>query len=329
MKRVFISIIALAAALNLCACGDKSEHKSKNKEKSSSKVETQDKTEKETQPDLADNYTMVDAFEKSFLKVYGTYPDNFTAFFCTADSDYNRKIDYDCMMKVADAEKIIIEVKADYSKYEDDLNEMGYKFESDTKTYELSLDDMKNTPYYDYQPCYDYSTRLLKKNQLTDENISAITEHCYNRITSPENIEKICVLIPKTSVFLEDYTFTDKSETGVMTESYQYKPEMLQRVPSNQVFVINRSFSIMTDEWSEKINTFGVELENGEIVECDMPSTAGILDENGIEDKNEAAKQQLEIRQLEEANEYFEKILDSYKKQDYDFEVVEIPITKD
>ena len=327
MKRAFISIIALAAALNLCACGDNSENKSKSREKSSSKVETQDKTEKETLPDMENKYTMVDAFDKSFLKVYGTYPDNFTAFFCTADSDYNRKIDYDCVIKVADAEKIIIEVKADYSKYEDDLKEMGYKFESDTKTYELSLDDMKNSPYHDYQPCYDYSTRLLKKSQLTDENINMITEHCYNRITSPENIEKIYALIPKTSVFLKDYTFTDKFETGVSSEGY--KKEMLQKVPSNQVFVINRSFSIMTDEWSEKINTFGVELENGEIVECDMPSTAGILDVNGIEDKNEAAKQQLEMRQFEEANEYFEKILDSYKKQGYDFEVVEIPITKD
>ena len=228
---------------------------------------------------------------------------------------------------VADAEKIIIEVKADYSKYEDDLKEMGYKFESDTKMYELSLDDMKNTPYYDTEPCYDYSTRLLKNSQLTDENINAITEHCYNRLTSPENIEKVYVLLPTTSVFLEDYLFADKIETGVRSDGY--KEELIQKIPANQVFVINKTFSSMTDEWSEKINTFGVELENGAIVECDMPSTAGILDENGIEDKNEAAKQQLEMRQLEEANEYFEKILDSYKKQGYDFEVVEIPITKD
>lgn len=319
MKRVFISIIALAAALNLCACGDKSEHKSKSREKSSSKVETQDKTEKETLPDLANNYTMVDAFEKSFLKVYGTYPDNFTAFFCTADSDYNRKINYDCVMKVADAEKIIIEVKADYSKYEDDLKELGYKFESDTKTYELSLDDMKNSPNHDYRPCYDYSTRLLKKSQLTDENINAIREHCYNRITSPENIEKIYALIPKTSLFLEDYTFTDKSETGVKTESYQYKPEMLQKVLSNQVFVINRTFSITTDEWSEEINTFGVGLENGEIVSCEMPSPPIIYDESG---------NQSFAKIDEEVNACFEKILDSYKKQGYDFEVVEIPIAK-
>ena len=320
MKRVFISIIALAAALNLCACGDNSENKSKSREKSSSKVETQDKTEKETLPDMENKYTMVDAFDKSFLKVYGTYPDDFTAFFCTADSDYNQKINYDCMMKVADAEKIIIEVKADYSKYEDDLKEMGYKFESDTKRYELSLDDMKNSPYYDNQPCYDYSTRLLKNSQLTDKNINAITEHCYNRITSPENIEKIYVLIPKTSVFLEDYTFTDKSGTGVKTESYQYKPEMLQKVLSEQVFVVHRTFSITTDEWSEEINTFGVELENGEIVRCEMPSTPGILDENGNYSYAKVG---------EEMNVYFEKILDSYKKQGYDFEVVEIPIAKD
>ena len=46
MKRVFISIISLAAALNLCACGDNSENKTKSREKSNSKVATQDTTEK-------------------------------------------------------------------------------------------------------------------------------------------------------------------------------------------------------------------------------------------------------------------------------------------
>ncbi|SEH46641.1 hypothetical protein SAMN02910265_00828 [Ruminococcus flavefaciens] len=84
MKRVFISIVALAATLNLCACGDNSENKSKNREKSNSKVETQHTTEKETLPDVANKYTMVDAFDKIDGRFSGVYPTDLSFFYNTS-----------------------------------------------------------------------------------------------------------------------------------------------------------------------------------------------------------------------------------------------------
>ncbi|MBQ6252438.1 hypothetical protein [Ruminococcus sp.] len=143
MKRVFISIIAFAAALNLCACSDNSEHKSKSNDRTSSKVETQDKTEKETLPDIANKYTMVDAFENVEPDIYNEkYPNEMWLTLLTRGSIYGGKMKYHCIIKSMDTEKIVIEAKADTDEYTEDLKEMGYKFESNVKTYEIDINQI-------------------------------------------------------------------------------------------------------------------------------------------------------------------------------------------
>ena len=143
MKRVFISIIALAAALNLCACGDNSENKSKSREKSSSKVETQEKKEKETLPDIVNKYTMVDAFENVEPHIYNEkYPNEMWVSLLTRDSIYGGKIKYHCIIKSMDTERIVIEAKADTDEYAEDLKEMGYKFSTYIKTYEIDINQI-------------------------------------------------------------------------------------------------------------------------------------------------------------------------------------------
>ena len=298
MKRVFISIIAIAVALNLCACSDNSEHKSKNKEKTSSKVETQEITEKETFPIDNNKYTMVDAFENITIKFSETYPSNISFFFNTSESTYNNKIDYDCVIKTADLDKIVIEAKADYSKYEDDLKEMGYMFESDTKEYEISTDEI--------------TTNILSENQLTEENVQAILDWC--KLSSDlEYIDKIYVLMPKNGEFLKEYKCTDKVETGV--SSLGCLEEMENKLPSNQIFMIRN-----TPTSGYKVFSFGVKLEKGKIMECSQIDSEGKRDDNG----------QVITETIDEnsINDYFNDILEYYKSEGYSFELKEIQITK-
>ena len=303
MKRVFISIVALAATLNLCACGDNSENKSKSREKSRSKVETQDTTEKETLPDIANKYTMVDAFDKIDISFSGVYPTDLSFFYNTSESDYNQKIDYDCTIKVADTEKIIIEVKADYSKYEADLEEMGYKFETDSKTYEYSTDDIW--------------ANLLREDQLTDENVKAIMEHIYNYICDEEHKDDIIgvyALLPKEEVFLSDFKCSDNGDTGLTSSGYE--KELLQKLPSKQIFVISKFQNSFSEETEYKINSFEIRFEKGEVAECTNPNLERLIDENG----------RFTEETIDEANygEYFNKLLAAYEQKGYSFDVKEI-----
>lgn len=308
MKRVFISIIALAAALNLCACGDNSENKTKSKEKSNSKVETRDTTEKETIPDIANKYTMVDAFDKIDVSFSGVYPTDLSFFYNTSESDYNQKIDYDCTIKVADTEKIIIEVKADYSKYESDLEEMGYKFETDSKMYEYSTDDIW--------------ANLLREDQLTDENIMAIMEHIYNYICDEEHKDDIIgiyALLPKEEAFLSGFKCSDNGETGL--DSSGYKEELLQKIPSKQIFVITKSQPMFSEGPEYEIESFEIRFEKGKVAQCTNPNLERLIDENG----------RLIEETIDETNygEYFKKIIAAYEQKGYSFEVKEIQIPKE
>ncbi|SHM59816.1 hypothetical protein [Ruminococcus flavefaciens] len=306
MKRVFISIVALAATLNLCACGDNSENKSKNREKSNSKVETQHTTEKEILPDVANKYTMVDAFDKIDGSFSGVYPTDLSFFYNTSESDYNQKISYDCTIKVADTEKIIIEVKADYSKYEADLEEMGYKFETDSKMYEYSTGDIL--------------TNLLREDQLTDENVKTIKEHIYSTICSEESKENILgvyALLPKEEVFLSDFKCYDNGETGLTSSGYE--KELLQKIPSKQFFVISKSQKNFSEETEYEINSFEVRFEKGKVAQCTNPNSEYLLDENG----------RVVEETIDETNygEYFNKILAAYEQKGYSFDVKEITDT--
>ncbi|MCR4795817.1 MULTISPECIES: hypothetical protein [Ruminococcus] len=67
---------------------------------------------------------------------------------------------------------------------------MGYKFETDSKMYEYSTDDIL--------------ANILREDQLTDENIKAIKDHIYSTICSEESKENILgvyALLPKEEVF--------------------------------------------------------------------------------------------------------------------------------
>lgn len=303
MKKALFTTIALAAVLSLSSCGDNSENKTKSRERSNSKVETQDTTEKETLPDIANKYTMVDAFDKIDISFSGVYPTDLSFFYNTSESDYNQKINYDCTIKVADTEKIIIEVKADYSKYEAELEEMGYKFETDSKMYEYSTDDIL--------------ANLLREDQLTDENIKAIMEHIYNYICSEEHKENIIgvyALLPKEEVFLNDFKCSNNGDTGLTTSGYQNK--LLQKIPSKQIFVISKFQNNFSEETEYTINSFEVNFEKGKVVQCTNPNIERLIDENG----------RFTEETIDEANygEYFNKILAAYEQKEYSFDVKEI-----
>jgi len=186
MKKTKYIVIALVAVLSLSSCSDNSSHKSKSREKTSSKAETQQVTEKETLPDNVNKYTMVDAFEKITTDFSGVYPTDFKFFYNTYDSTYCGKIDFDCNIKRADCDKIEIEAKADYTKYEDDLKEMGYEFESDNKTYEIKTNEI--------------ITNLLREEQLTDENVKAIIDYFSSTVMDRSCIEKVYALIPSNNI---------------------------------------------------------------------------------------------------------------------------------
>lgn len=298
MKKTFITAIALAAALSLSACGDKSQNKDNIKQ------EAPKATEEVTLPDVVSEYTKVDAFDKIIVDISGAYP-GFTFFFNTSESIYNKKIDYDCTIKTADLEKIVIEAKADYSKYENDLREMGYEFETDTKIYEISTDEIK--------------THLLREEQLTDENLNEIISHV-TRYCDPEYIvnNKIYALMPKDNVFLEDYKCTDKLSTGVSSSGYL--DYLLQRIPESQFFMITNapSNSPFDESIYYEVHNFDVEFENGKVSYCGYPQKDGIKDEYG----------RIVEEELDETNidDYFDRLLSRYQDEGYTFEVKEIPL---
>ncbi|MCR4795818.1 MAG: hypothetical protein K5898_11780 [Ruminococcus sp.] len=91
MKKTKYIVIVLVAVLSLCSCGDNSSKMSKSREKTSSTAEMQKETEKITQPDIDNNYKMVDAFDKIKTDIFGVYPTDFKLFYNTSESDYNQK----------------------------------------------------------------------------------------------------------------------------------------------------------------------------------------------------------------------------------------------
>lgn len=293
MKKTKYIVIALVAVLSLSSCSDNSSHKSKSREKTSSTVEMQKETEKTTQPDVDNNYTMVDVFDKIKTDFSGVYPTDFKFFYNTSESDYNQKIDYDCTIKCADTEKIIVEVKADYSKFEADLKEMGYKFETDSKIYEYSTDGIL--------------ANLLREDQLTDENIKVVKDHIYSTICSEENILGVYALLPKEEVFLSDFKCSDNGETGLTSSGHE--KELLQKIPSKQIFVIEKYKSNFSEETEYDIESFEVRFENGKVAQCTNPER--LIDET-----------------IDETNygEYFNKILADYEQKGYSFDIKEIQI---
>lgn len=306
MKRVFISIIAIVAALNLGACSDNSEPKSKIKEKTSSKVETQDTTEKETLPVDDNKYTMVDAFDKITTDLSGIYPTDFHLFYNTYDSTYCGKIDYDCTIKSADLDKIVIEAKADYSKYEDDLKERGYKFESDSKIYEIDLNEISSNELY---------TNILHEDQLTDENIKTIIDYFSSTVMDKSCIEKVYALIPANNlVFLEDYNCTDKFDGAVSSDGYEEK--LRCKIPKEQIFVITNSYYSGYEVYS-----FEVWIKNNVIEQCVLPHKNGVRDESG---------QLIDTKPSESSiDDYFAKTLSWYREKGDSFKVKEITIPKE
>ena len=261
----------------------------------------QKETDKTTQPGVDNNYTMVDAFDKIKTDISGVYPTDFKFFYNTSESDYNQKIDYDCTIKRADTEKIIVEVKVDYSKYEADLKEMGYKFENDSKIYEYSTDDIL--------------ANLLREDQLTDENIKVIKDHIYSTINHDqvnqikENILEVYALLPKEEVFLSNFKCSDNGETGLTSSGHE--KELLQKIPSKQIFVIEKYKSNFSEETEYDIESFEVRFENGKVAQCTNPNPERLIDET-----------------IDETNyvEYFNKILADYEQKGYTFDIKEIQI---
>ena len=295
MKKSLFTAIALAAVISLNSCGDKPENKSKSKIKEKPEITT----EAPTSPVEDDKYTVIDAFENITIEFSDSYPSNIRFFYNTSESTYNNKIDYDCMVKTADLDKIVIEAKADYSKYEDDLKEMGYMFESDTKLYEISTDEI--------------TTNILRESQLTDENVQTIMEWC-ELIADREYIDKIYVLMPKDGMFLKEYKCTDKGETGIL--SSECWKEMENKIPSNQIFVIRN-----TPTSGYEVFSFGVKLEKGKITECTRLNSEGRRDSN-----NQVITESVDEKNI---NDYFNDILEYYKSKGYSFDLKEIQIPRE
>ncbi len=301
MKKAFITTIALVAVLSISSCSDNSSHKSKSREKTSFKAETQQVTEKETLPDIVNKYTMVDAFEKITTDFSGVYPTDFKIFYNTYDSAYCGKIDFDCTIKRADCDKIEIEAKADYSKYEADLKEMGYEFESDNKMYEINTNEIL--------------TNILREDQLTDENVKNIIDYFSSTVMDKSCIEKVYALIPSNNiVFLDNYICTDKFDGAASSNGYE--KEMKCKIPKEQIFVItNSSYS------GYEVYSFEVWIKNNVIEQCVIPNKNGVRDESGqlIDGKPSEAS----------IDDYFAKTISWYKEQGYSFKVKEIPIPKE
>ena len=112
MKRVFISIVALAAALNLCACGNKSEHKTKQesekKNENNIDIEIETITEKTTKKGVVNEIALVDPFETLSISIdneKSAYPECLDIKLDYGEKDFSSQIDYKANIKSADNKK--------------------------------------------------------------------------------------------------------------------------------------------------------------------------------------------------------------------------------
>ncbi|MDD7515126.1 hypothetical protein [Ruminococcus flavefaciens] len=201
MKRVFISIVALAAALNLCACGNKSEHKTKQESEKKTEnnidIEIETITEKTTKKGVVNEIALVDPFETLSISIdneKSAYPECLDIKLDYGEKDYSSQIDYKANIKSADNKKIVLEVKAvpDEAALEDLFGDMKYKIVSDTREYDL--------------PIGDVPICLLDNSLLTKENLESIDKMCHEVVD-----ERIKYSIDN-EVFEHDHTGDDEYE---------------------------------------------------------------------------------------------------------------------
>ena len=170
MKRVFISIIALAAALNLCACGNnKTEDKSEEKIENTSGIEIETVTEKTTKPGVVNEIALVDPFETLSISIdneKSSYPECLDVKLDYGEKDFSSQINYKANVKSADNQKIVIEIMAEPNEeaLEKLFGDMKYRIVSDKREYDLSINDVPIC--------------LLDNSLITNENLESIDKIC-------------------------------------------------------------------------------------------------------------------------------------------------------
>ncbi|MCR5599427.1 MAG: hypothetical protein K6G33_01595 [Ruminococcus sp.] len=201
MKRVFISIIALAAALNLCACGNKSEDKSKSKKETKSEttlgIEIETVTERTTKPGVVNEIAIVDPFETLSLSLdndKSAYPECLDIKMDYGKKDFSEQIEYKAKLISADDDKIVVEVTAnpDEAAFEELFGDMEYKINGETREYEISVEEAP--------------VCLLDNSLLTNENLESIDKLCREVVD-----QRIQYLID-TEIIEHDHTGDDDYE---------------------------------------------------------------------------------------------------------------------
>lgn len=199
MKRSLI-IVASAAFLSLCACGDKSDHKSKSKSDihSDTNVNIEIETITELHPgNVKEEIALVDPFETLSLSIdneKSEYPECLDIVLNYGAKDYSEKFDYKAKIILADKKKMKVEVEAvpNEEALEELFGGMKYKIKEDTKEYELAIDSVP--------AC------LIDNSVLTNEILESIDKLCRETVD-----ERIKYLID-TEIIAHDHTGDDDYE---------------------------------------------------------------------------------------------------------------------
>ena len=296
MKKALFTTIALTAVLSLSSCGDNSTHTTE----ISGKDKPQTTTEAVT---LADELTEVDVFENCEIHIDDAYehcyPNNLY-FFMTTITDENDvlkdKVDYKCTI-TGDCNKIVAEVMVDKEKCNEALKDDGLKIKSDSKTFEIDLNETK--------------TQLIRKEQLSEEVINTLTEQI--NATWYNKPDKIYALLPKDeTIFFKDFECNNSKHE--IWETGQYgTPDIDNKLPESQIIGF-----VPYDE------------EHTQIIECNPQFKEGkLLDWYQCSDyrvKRDDGRYESKLSNAE-VNDVFDSMISQLREEGYEFEVVEIPVT--
>lgn len=199
MKKALFTTIAIAATLSLCACGDKSETKSKSKSETKSEntlgIEIETITERTTKPGVVNEIALVDPFETLSISIdneKSAYPEYLDVTLDYGEKNFSGQIEYGAKIISADNKKVVVEVKATPNEeaLEELFGDMKFKIVTDTKEYDLSLEDVP--------------VCLLDNSILTNESLESIDKLCREVVD-----ERIKYLID-TEIIEHDHTGDDE-----------------------------------------------------------------------------------------------------------------------
>lgn len=289
MRKLFSALTALSLLIAFSSCAA-----------SIDEIDTNSSSNINIESNIEEEAVILDAFENvEPTFTYGDYPyQKMNYKLDTKNSEFNNRLSYSSKIISADTKKIIIEVKADIEKFNFYNLPKNSKFETDTKIYEISLDDI--------------SSCIINKEQL---------DKCLDTIV---NID-VATLDSTSSVggkIISCYFILPKEET-IFYENL----ELNSSIPYSDmaVFELDDRYPVKPNCYYIAERTFNSEPEY-RVYSAVFAQSEGVF-RGSYGSKDWSYGRIAILKTEEEAKKYIEDEIKEFEsKCKYDFDVIDLPI---